>query len=586
MDQIEEKIQIPSGFPLPELTIDAQGKVTSANVHIGEVFIYEGILGTDIFALTGFKGAEFRENAETGRYVHLERNYKSFRIYSYRMDPEKEEWTLLFRDDTSLEELKTKYNSERPCMAKIQIDNYDELIEAVRDAGGSDLSARIDRIVRDWAEDMKASVSRVKNNRYNIWLTQKYMDGERFRKFDLLDEVRKLETNADFPASLSIGVGAGGEDLEETEGYADAALQLALGRGGDQAVIKRINDISYFGGKLQTVEKSNKGKSRIVGHALTQLILQAPKIFIMGHVHSDMDSFGATLGIARLCMVNGKKPYIVIEDPNESLETVFNLAKDTEKYGFINCDKATDLCTEDSLVIVVDTHKKDIVQCPELLGISRKVVVIDHHRKADKGIEDPVLNYMESYASSACEMVTEILQFMLQKKKQVEKIEAEALMAGIMVDSSFFSVRAGVRTFEAAAWLRRQGADPTEVKRFFQEDWENVKIKSKALLDADILNHGIAMASLPGERGDAQLLCAQLADRLLSLKGVRASFACGRDSEQRTVISARSLGAVNVQVIMEKLGGGGHLTNAAAQVSIPVEEALEKIRILTEETIK
>ena len=586
MDQIEEKIQIPSGFPLPELTIDAQGKVTSANVHIGEVFIYEGILGTDIFALTGFKGAEFRENAETGRYVHLERNYKSFRIYSYRMDPEKEEWTLLFRDDTSLEELKTKYNSERPCMAKIQIDNYDELIEAVRDAGGSDLSARIDRIVRDWAEDMKASVSRVKNNRYNIWLTQKYMDGERFRKFDLLDEVRKLETNADFPASLSIGVGAGGEDLEETEGYADAALQLALGRGGDQAVIKRINDISYFGGKLQTVEKSNKGKSRIVGHALTQLILQAPKIFIMGHVHSDMDSFGATLGIARLCMVNGKKPYIVIEDPNESLETLFNLAKDTEKYGFINCDKATDLCTEDSLVIVVDTHKKDIVQCPELLGISRKVVVIDHHRKADKGIEDPELIYMESYASSACEMVTEILQFMLQKKKQVEKIEAEALMAGIMVDSSFFSVRAGVRTFEAAAWLRRQGADPTEVKRFFQEDWENVKIKSKALLDADILNHGIAMASLPGERGDAQLLCAQLADRLLSLKGVRASFACGRDSEQRTVISARSLGAVNVQVIMEKLGGGGHLTNAAAQVSIPVEEALEKIRILTEETIK
>ena len=586
MDQIEEKIQIPSGFPLPELTIDAQGKVTSANVHIGEVFIYEGILGTDIFALTGFKGAEFRENAETGRYVHLERNYKSFRIYSYRMDPEKEEWTLLFRDDTSLEELKTKYNSERPCMAKIQIDNYDELIEAVRDAGGSDLSARIDRIVRDWAEDMKASVSRVKNNRYNIWLTQKYMDDERFRKFDLLDEVRKLETNADFPASLSIGVGAGGEDLEETEGYADAALQLALGRGGDQAVIKRINDISYFGGKLQTVEKSNKGKSRIVGHALTQLILQAPKIFIMGHVHSDMDSFGATLGIARLCMVNGKKPYIVIEDPNESLETVFNLAKDTEKYGFINCDKATDLCTEESLVIVVDTHKKDIVQCPELLGISRKVVVIDHHRKADKGIEDPVLNYMESYASSACEMVTEILQFMLQKKKQMEKIEAEALMAGIMVDSSFFSVRAGVRTFEAAAWLRRQGADPTEVKRFFQEDWENVKIKSKALLDADILNHGIAMASLPGERGDAQLLCAQLADRLLSLKGVRASFACGRDSEQRTVISARSLGAVNVQVIMEKLGGGGHLTNAAAQVSIPVEEALEKIRILTEETIK
>ncbi|MBR5739757.1 MAG: DHH family phosphoesterase, partial [Firmicutes bacterium] len=344
-------------------------------------------------------------------------------------------------------------------------------------------------------------------------------------------------------------------------------------------------EISYFGGKLQTVEKSNKGKSRIVGHALTQLILQAPKIFIMGHVHSDMDSFGATLGVARLCMVNGKKPYIVIEDPNESLETVFRQAKETEIYTIINCDKALSLCEENSLVIVVDTHKKDMVQCPELLGISGKIVVIDHHRKADRGIEEPVLNYMESYASSTCEMVTEMLQFILQKK-QMEKIEAEALMAGIMVDSSFFSVRAGVRTFEAAAWLRRQGADPTEVKRFFQEDWENVKTKSQALLGADISESGIAMASLPGERGDAQLLCAQLADRLLSLKGVRASFTCGRDRDNRTVISARSLGEVNVQVIMEKLGGGGHLTNAAAQTCMSVEEALAKIRTLTEETIK
>ena len=585
MDQFEDKIEIPSGFPLPELTIDDQGKVTSANIHIGEVFIYEGIIGTDILALTGHRGAEFRENATTGKHVLLERNNKTFSIYSYKMEEDKDEWTLLFRDETSLEELKARYSAERPCMVMVQIDNYDELIEAVRDAGGSDLSARIDRIVHDWMEDMKASISKVKNNRYNIWLAQKYTETEKFRKFDLLDEVRKLETNADFPASLSIGVGIGGGDMEETEGYADAALQLALGRGGDQAVIKNGGEISYFGGKLQTVEKSNKGKSRIVGHALTQLILQAPKIFIMGHVHSDMDSFGATLGVARLCMVNGKKPYIVIEDPNESLETVFRQAKETEIYTIINCDKALSLCEENSLVIVVDTHKKDMVQCPELLGISEKIVVIDHHRKADRGIEDPVLNYMESYASSTCEMVTEMLQFILQKK-QMEKIEAEALMAGIMVDSSFFSVRAGVRTFEAAAWLRRQGADPTEVKRFFQEDWENVKTKSQALLGADISESGIAMASLPGERGDAQLLCAQLADRLLSLKGVRASFTCGRDRDNRTVISARSLGEVNVQVIMEKLGGGGHLTNAAAQTCMPVEEALAKIRTLTEETIK
>ena len=577
---MEENKQSFPNLPVPEIVIDRQGKIIWANEHITEVFLYEGIVGGDVFALTGVKATDLFASADNGNHPLIKRNDKVFKIIAY-LEAE-DVLAVLFTDVTVLEELKDRYYDEKPCIAKILIDNYDELVEAQTESGNVELAGNIEKIIRKWGEGLNASVNRVKSNKFNIWFTQGSLEREAFLKFDILDEVRKLETNADFPASLSIGIGAGGKTLNVTESYADAALDLALGRGGDQAVIKRINKIDYYGGKLQTVEKSNKGKSRIVGHGLTTIINQASRVFIMGHKHSDMDSFGAALGIARLSMVNDKNPYIVIENPNESLESILSLAKDKGIYNFIGCERAIDLCDKDSLVIVVDTHNPDLVQCPELLGISEKIAVIDHHRRMELSIVHPVLNYMESYASSASELVAEILQYMLPKKK-MEKLEAEALLAGITVDSNHFSVRAGVRTFEAAAWLRRQGADPTEVKRFFLEDQESIQLKSSAISNAIFMKNGIALASISEVRSDAQLLCAQTADRLMTVKGIKASFACGRDMERRAVISTRSLGEVNVQVIMEKMGGGGHLTNAAAQVDMSVEGALRRIMEITEE---
>ena len=579
---MEETKQNLSNIPVPRLTIDRQGKVLSANEHMGEVFLYEGIVGADVFMLTGIKTADLFSCAESGRHPLVNRNDKIFRILAFYETEDPDVLTLLFTDVTAFEELKDRYNDEKPCIAKVHIDNYDELIEAQAGSEFNNLSAQIEKIINDWAAGLNGSVSRVKNSRFNIWFAQSNLEKEGFLKFDILDEVRKLETNADFPASLSIGIGAGGRTMDVTESYADGALDLALGRGGDQAIIKRINKIEYFGGKLQTVEKSNKGKSRIVGHAMTLLISQAPKIFIMGHRHPDMDSFGAALGMARLCMTNNKNPFIVVENPNESLVSLLDQAKDRGIYNFIGCERAKELCESDSLVIIVDTHRPDMVQCPELLDISQKVAVIDHHRRMESSIELPVLNYMESYASSASELVAEILQYMLPRK-EMEKLEAEALMAGITVDTNHFSIRSGVRTFEAAAWLRRQGADPSVVKRFFQESSENLKIKSKAISEASIMKNNIAIASLEGMRNDAQLLCAQTADKLLTLKGIKASFVCGRDMDRRTVISARSLGEINVQVVMEKMGGGGHLTNAAAQVDLSVEGAIKRIMEITED---
>ena len=581
---MEETKQHISNIPFPGLVIDRQGKVLSANEHMGEVFLYEGIVGADVFTLTGLKAQDLFAIAGGGTHPVISRNDKEFRVIAFHAADDEDDLVLLFEDITVLEELKDRYNEERPCIAKIQIDNYDELTGTQGGKDVSNLPSQIEKIIRDWAASLNASVGKVRSSKYMLWFAQGNLEKESFRKFDILDEVRKLDSGVDFPASLSIGIGVGGKTMDITDSYADAALDMALGRGGDQAVIKHINKTEYFGGKLQSVEKSNKGKSRIVGHALTVLISQAPRILIMGHRYSDMDSFGAALGIARLCMANDKNPYIVIEKPNESLEALINQAKDRGIYNLIGCERAIEMCEKDTLVIVVDTHNPEIVQCPELLSISEKQVVIDHHRKMEASIENPLLNYMESYASSASELVSEILGYMLPKRK-MEKLEAEALLAGIIVDTNYFSSKTGVRTFEAAAWLRRQGADPTEVKRFFQEDPEFARLKAEALSNAVIMQSGIAIASVDETRSDAQLMCAQLADKLLTYKGIKASFACGRNMDRRTVISARSLGEVNVQVIMEKMGGGGHLNNAAAQVDLSVEGAIRKIMEITEEMI-
>lgn len=568
---------ITSYIPLPVCVIDRNGKIISAGDKIGEVFLYDNVVDADIFAITGIKAADLFLAADNGSHHLLNRNGKIFKLICQRVDGEEPgELTILFEDVTSLEELKDKYNAERLCIGKIQIDNYDELIANTPVGSRISLPNEIDKLVRKWAEKISASINKMNDDSYLVAVEQQYLDKVISAKFDILDEVRKLDTEADFPVSLSIGMGAGGKTAAQTEEYADAALDLALGRGGDQAVLKRNMKIEYYGGKLQTVEKRNKGKSRIVGHALKQLIDQSKRIFIMGHANPDMDCFGASLGVMRLCAANDKEPYIVIDNYKEAMQAVFKQAKENGNYKFISSERAKTLADKDSLVIVVDTHRPSMVQCPELLSICEKKVIIDHHRRVEDFIENPVLAYMESYASSASELVAEILQYMTSKKS-LEKLEAEALLAGMMVDTNGFAVKTGVRTFEAAAWLRRQGADPTEVSRFFQEDRESFTIKAEAMAGA-IYHEGGIMTSICGrQHPDEQVICAQVADQLLSVRGTRASFVAGVNSDGRTVISARSLGEVNVQIIMEKFNGGGHLTTAAAQVDMSPEEAMERI---------
>lgn len=584
MSEKDLEKRISSYIPLPVCIINRQGKVLEASRKIGEVFLYDGIQEGDFFALTGIKTAELYDAETKGVHPLLHRNGRIFRLLLQKTEPDSEDSSLsvIFDDVTGMEELKDMYRNEKMCFAKVQIDNYDELTSSTAAENRLAFSSEIDKAIRKWGGKVNASVHRIRNNYYLVCFEQQYLDKLAANKFDILDEIRGIETGTDFPASLSIGVGAGGKTPAQTEEYADAALDLALGRGGDQAVVKRNLKIEYFGGKLAAVEKSNKGKSRIVGHALKQLVKQSRNVFIMGHKNPDMDSFGAALGIFRLCELFDKKAYIVLEEHNEALQNIYMQARKSETYPLIGREKAVSLADSESLVIVVDTHRPSLTECPQLLTMTERVAVIDHHRKMEEFIENPTLAYMESYASSTCELVTEILLYMGGKKSLV-KLEAEALLAGMTIDTNGFAVRTGVRTFEAAAWLRRQGADPTEVKRFFQKDPLTFQIHAQGLASARFLENGMAISVCEIPHADEQVICAQVADQLLTVKGVRVSFVLGTNASGITVVSARSLGDVNVQVIMEKFGGGGHLTMAAAQLHEPKEEVAERIIEVMEE---
>jgi len=562
-------------IPLPCFVVDENGIIIEANEKIAEVFAYDDLDGAKLFALTGVKRAELVESIQGKRETNIERNNKMFNLIS-EMD-EKGNLYVYFMDITKREEYKSRYKNKKPAILIIGIDNYDELIASASSDNKMLVPIEVDKLIRKWASKYNASINRVGEDEYIMYVYRENAEDIIESKFEILDVVRKIESMIDFPVSLSIGMGLSGDSPSETEEYAQAAIDLAMGRGGDQAVVKNGNRMHYYGGKLQTVEKSNKGKSRIIGHALKQLILESSKVIIMGHKWPDMDCFGASIGAYRICESCNKETYIVIEEYNEALQLIYNHAKETGKYKVISNEKAIELCNEDALLIIVDTHRPGLLECEELLNCTNRVAIIDHHRKAEDAIEDTTLSYIESYASSASELITEIIQYSLTKK-DIDKFEAEALLAGITVDTNSFATKTGVRTFEAAAWLRRAGADTAEVKRFFQIEATSFQARAEAIANAEYLDHGIAVALSKGYSTEAQIINSQVAEQLLTVKGIKASFAMGKNDRNVTVVSARSLGDINVQIIMEEFNGGGHLTAAGAQVEMTPEEFYSKLK--------
>lgn len=492
---------------------------------------------------------------------------------------------LYWSDITNYQNLKTLYNDEKPNIAYINIDNYDEIIQETPLEKRALLIAEIDNTIRVWAKGINAFITKYDDDKYSMYFENKYLEKQEAKKFSVLDDIRKIETYSDFPCTISLGIGVGGKNPLQQSEFARAAMDLALGRGGDQVVIKKINKIEYYGGRSQVVEKRNKGKSRIMAHAMRQLIDQSTHVVIMGHKTPDMDCFGASLGVYRMVLNRKKSASIVLDDMTEGIDALYKTIKNNNTYQFIDNDMAIQIVNKDTLVVVVDTYRPSFTQCPEILTKTDKIVVIDHHRKMEEFIDNAVLSYMEPYASSSCELVTEMLQYFVDKK-EIEKVEADALLAGIAIDTKVFSNKTGVRTFEAASWLRRIGADGNNIKQLFQTDMNSFIAKAEIMKNAKAITPFIALSTTDLKRSNANILVSQAADELLDIKGITATFVISTNAKNDTLISARSTGDINVQVIMEKIGGGGHLTMAGMQTKESPQAVEEKLKHYILEYVK
>ena len=568
-------IQYIRTLPIPACSVDPDGLVSGANPLMKNVFVYDDIVGTKFFTLTGYKRDQLM-NANKEEMV-LDRNGKLFKLWVNEDAKEDEDIVVFFDEATARESFKNKLESERAAIVYINIDNYDELIASSPEDLRRLIPAQIDGLLRKWGDSFQSPVISTWEDRYVMYTTRGQLDRMIEENFSIIDEVRNLESKIDFPASISLGIGISNLSLIESTELAEAALELALGRGGDQAVVKTDDGTRYYGGTLQSLEKNNRSKPRVIAHAMKALIDDADKVFIMGHRWPDMDAFGSALGASSICSFLGKDSYIVMDKHNEALDTIFNKVADTDIYNIIKSERALRMVTDMSLLIIVDTNRPMLVECPELADACKTRVVIDHHRLAEDSYHNSAVAYVESYASSASELIAELMQHFSQKRF-ISKLEAEAMLAGIMVDSNNFSGRTGVRTFEAASWLKRGGADTTEVKKFFQVRQEDFIAKATAISGAEFSPDGVVYAITEGTTNNIQIINAQVADELITVKGTKASFVLGRNGRGQTVVSARSLGEINVQSLMEKLGGGGHFTSAAVQTDDPLAEVLARIR--------
>ncbi|WP_108993113.1 DHH family phosphoesterase [Paenibacillus agaridevorans] len=486
---------------------------------------------------------------------------------------------LYVKNITELWQLSRKYEDEKLSLGVVMIDNLEEVTQGLDDHQRSSLLAKVTTEITEWAQQYKIYLKRLTSDRFLLVTDHKTLRQLEHSRFVILDEVREMAGEQKIPVTLSIGFAAGAEGIMELGQWAHTSLDIALGRGGDQAAVKVAGRQSFYGGKSNAVEKRTRVRARVVAHALRDLMKESHNIIIMGHKLPDMDSIGAAIGVLKAAQLFGKEAYIVLEGINPSMEKLMELLREEEKLSkrFISPEQALTLMTPQSLAVVVDTHKASLVKEPKLLTATDRIVVIDHHRRGEEFINHAILVYMEPYASSACELVTELLQY-IHDRVGLDIREATALLAGITVDTKSFSMRTGARTFEAASFLRRNGADPMVIQRMLQEDLEGYVSKAEIIKHAEVVYDHIAIAVVEQGVRNSQLLIAKSADTLLNMTDILASFVIGERPDGLIGISARSLGGINVQVVMERMGGGGHLTNAAAQMEGTVGEAAAKLK--------
>lgn len=570
-------------MPIGIMLFNDQFQIEWSNPFMTSCFDEDTLVGRSLFDLADSLVPLIKQEVESDTITLYEREF--------RVIIKREERLIYFFDVTEQIEIEKQYEDERTALAFIFLDNYDEVTQGMDDQTRSAINSEVTSLLNKWAKDYGVFLKRTSSERFIGVLNEDILTKLMKTKFSILDEVREKTTSHNVSLTLSIGVGSGVSSLQELGDLAQSSLDLALGRGGDQVAIKQQNGkVKFFGGKTNPMEKRTRVRARVISHALKEIVTESDKVMIMGHKYPDMDAIGSAIGILKVSQVNEKEGFIIL-DPDALDSGVEQLFAEVKLHPelwsrFITPEQALEIMTDDTLLIVVDTHKPSLVIDERVLSRSEHVIVIDHHRRGEEFIKDPILVYMEPYASSTAELVTELLEYQ-PKHLKVNMIEATALLAGIIVDTKSFTLRTGSRTFDAASYLRAKGADTVLVQKFLKEDITSYVNRAKLIQNASIFKEGIAITVAEDHDFYEQVTIAQAADTLLTMNGIEASFVIAKRNEEIISISARSLGDVNVQIIMEALDGGGHLTNAATQMQhTTLQEAENRLKLTLEDYLE
>ena len=579
---------------IPFALIDVKGQIYWAN----EAFQTE-------FGLKKNKGAAVKEifpelKVGGGQEFHLEREGKYYQINvtdltsdegapeGIKTDASKALFMLYLKNETDTVVSKRTLEEERAVFALVYLDNYDEILDTVEFDQQSILSALLERKLSKYISNYKSVIRKMEKDRYFFVAPHKAIEAMEADKFSVLDDIKTVNVgNQQTPVTISMGIGMGGETFAQNYGYAESAIDMALGRGGDQVVFKNGEEVRYYGGKSRSTERNTRVKARMKANALREIVETKERILIMGHPISDLDCIGAAIGIYEVANYSGKKANIVLDEVTSAVEPVVDAFRKNSDYPqdlFLTPAEAIDICSNETLIVVVDTNRPSYTVCPELLNMSDQIVVMDHHRQGKEYIENALLSYVEPYASSASEMVAEVVQYYADGLR-LKPVEADAVYAGIVMDTGNFENKAGVRTFEAAAYLRRCGADVTRVRKIFRDSMEDYRLRAEILNNAQAYKGQYIIGICPksADNANVTVVAAQAANELLRIRGVKASFVF-TEFDKKIFLSARSIDELNVQVVCEKLGGGGHMSVAGAQFTdCTVEEAVERLKAVLEE---
>ncbi|MCH8646916.1 DHH family phosphoesterase [Staphylococcus lugdunensis] len=503
--------------------------------------------------------------------------------YHYHVRYSEDDHCLYFFDITDEVHTNKLYEDSKPIIATLFLDNYDEITQNMNDTQRSEINSMVTRVISRWASEYNIYFKRYSSDQFVAYLNQKILAEIEKSNFEILSQLREKSVGYRAQLTLSIGVGEGTENLIDLGELSQSGLDLALGRGGDQVAIKSMNgNVRFYGGKTDPMEKRTRVRARVISHALKDILTEGDKVIIMGHKRPDLDAIGAAIGVSRFALMNNLEAYVVLneEDIDPTLRRVMNeIDKKPElKERFVTSDEAWDMMTSKTTVVIVDTHKPEMVLDENILNKANRKVVIDHHRRGESFISNPLLIYMEPYASSTAELVTELLEYQ-PTEQRLTRLESTVMYAGIIVDTRNFTLRTGSRTFDAASYLRAHGADTILTQHFLKDDVDTYINRSELIQTVVVQDNGIAIAHGSDDKIYHPVTVAQAADELLSLEGIEASYVVAKREDNLIGISARSLGSINVQLTMEALGGGGHLTNAATQIKdVTIDEAIEQLQ--------